>query len=99
MRNKDRNLSRRDFLQYSAAAMLASSASWSGAVFGDQHQGYKLTAPSARVQLAGPPFPATETWSFNQNSPGPLLKFRQGQPASIEVSNQLSQGMTVHWHG
>ena len=99
MRNKDRNLSRRDFLQYSAAAMLASSASWSGAVFGDQHQGYRLTASSARVQLAGPPFPATETWSFNQNSPGPLLKFRQGQPASIEVSNQLSQGLTVHWHG
>ncbi len=60
---------------------------------------YQLTAASAGIQLAGAPFPETETWSFNQQSPGPLLRLRQGQPTSIEVSNRLSQGITVHWHG
>ena len=60
---------------------------------------YQLTAASTSIQLAGAPFPETETWSFNQQSPGPLLRLRQGEPASIEVSNRLAQGITVHWHG
>ncbi len=99
MPNQLRNHSRREFLQYSATALLASSACRPGSLFGAQHRVYRLTAANANIQLAGPPFPATETWSFNQVSPGPLLRFRQGEPAVIEVTNQLAQGLTVHWHG
>ena len=96
MPNEDRLHSRRDFLKYGSAAVLAP---WVAGPAIAVNSNYQLTAESTRIQLAGAPFPATETWSFNQQSPGPLLRLRQGQPATIGVQNRLAQGLTVHWHG
>ena len=99
MPDKKRLHSRREFLKTAAAATLAPWACATGDAFGDDGQAYRLTASSAKIQLAGAPFPATEAWCFNQVSPGPLLKMRQGQSVGIEVANRLSQELTVHWHG
>lgn len=60
---------------------------------------HALTAVEAGVQLAASPFPQTQIWSFNGLSPGPALNLRQGEPARIQVRNQLQQPITVHWHG
>lgn len=64
-----------------------------------QQADYDLTAMVSKVQLASAPFPETEIWGFNQNSPGPLLRLRHGERNLIRVKNALPQPLTVHWHG
>ncbi len=58
-----------------------------------------LTAAITEEQLADSPFPKTSIWSFNARSPGPALRLKRGEKARILVKNQLSQPLTVHWHG
>jgi CopA family copper-resistance protein len=31
--------------------------------------------------------------------PGPILRFREGDTATIEVTNQLEETTSIHWHG
>jgi FtsP/CotA-like multicopper oxidase with cupredoxin domain len=89
-------LTRRDFLQ-SAGATLGALVLPSAPL---------LAAPS-RVELAAGVFrqkiratgPDTEVWGFNGSVPGPLLRYKQGDPVDILVSNSLPQVTTVHWHG
>ena len=38
-------------------------------------------------------------WGFNGSAPGPVLRYRKGDKASILVSNGLSVDTAVHWHG
>lgn len=42
---------------------------------------------------------ATEIWAFEGTAPGPLLRFRQGEIADMDVRNDLPEPTTVHWHG
>jgi CopA family copper-resistance protein len=37
--------------------------------------------------------------TVNGTIPGPLLRFREGERASILVTNRLKQTTSVHWHG
>jgi len=43
--------------------------------------------------------PETGLWAFNGTSPGPALRYRQGDTVEVLVSNRLPQPTTVHWHG
>ena len=98
MTNQDHH-SRRNFLKAGAASLLTP---WlPGTTFASTaaKPNYQLTASSTNIQLANDPFPETEVWGFNQHSPGPLLRFRQGELTSIKVKNELPQPLTVHWHG
>ncbi|MEM7736639.1 MAG: multicopper oxidase family protein [Deinococcota bacterium] len=45
-----------------------------------------------------PDFAATQLWSFAQGI-SPVLRFQQGEEASIAVRNRLQEMLTVHWHG
>ncbi len=36
---------------------------------------------------------------FNGASPGPVLRFREGEDVTIKVTNNLSESTSVHWHG
>jgi len=99
MPDEDRLHSRREFLKLGTATVLATCAPGSAVAASAKDHDYLLTAANASIQLASDPFPETETWSFDNSSPGPLLRLRQGQPARIKVTNRLSQGLTVHWHG
>jgi CopA family copper-resistance protein len=36
---------------------------------------------------------------YNGSSPGPVLRFRQGEEAVIRVTNNLDEATSVHWHG
>jgi FtsP/CotA-like multicopper oxidase with cupredoxin domain len=99
MIKQDRLYARRNFLKSGTAAALLP---WlPGRLFaaGDNESDYQLTAGVSGVQFADDPFPKTETWNFNRESPGPLLRLRRGQPVSVTVKNQLPQELTVHWHG
>lgn len=61
---------------------------------------YRLDAAPARADIVGGGGqPSTEVWAYNGTVPGPVLRFRQGERARIEVRNALAQDTTVHWHG
>ncbi len=36
---------------------------------------------------------------FNGASPGPVLRFQEGEEVTINVTNNLSETTSVHWHG
>jgi L-ascorbate oxidase len=36
---------------------------------------------------------------FNGASPGPILRFKEGEDVTINVTNNLSEGTSIHWHG
>ena len=40
-----------------------------------------------------------DAFAFNGQVPGPRLHFRQGDRVQINVTNQLPDTTTVHWHG
>ena len=40
-----------------------------------------------------------KTIAYNQQVPGPLLRFREGQPVTIDVTNHSGSEEIVHWHG
>jgi len=41
----------------------------------------------------------SSAWLFNGLLPGPTIRARQGQPASIHLLNDLAEPTIVHWHG
>ena len=36
---------------------------------------------------------------FNGASPGPVLRFKEGEDVTINVTNNLSEQTSIHWHG
>ena len=36
---------------------------------------------------------------FNGASPGPILRFKEGEDVTIKVTNNLSEPTSIHWHG
>lgn len=59
----------------------------------------RLVAGPARAQIAPAGYPDTEVWAYNGQTPGPVLRVRQGDRLRVQVENALSEGTTVHWHG
>jgi FtsP/CotA-like multicopper oxidase with cupredoxin domain len=55
-----------------------------------------LTAGAAELDLGSH---ASRGWGFNGTLPGPTLRARVGDRASIALLNQLSEETTIHWHG
>ena len=41
----------------------------------------------------------TGGWTFNGMSPGPLLQARVGDLIKVQVTNDLDEPTTIHWHG
>ncbi len=59
----------------------------------------RIVAGPAMAKLVLDLGPETAVWAFNQQVPGPLLRYRQGDILSLEVENQLKVPTTIHWHG
>jgi len=45
------------------------------------------------------PHRTIKTIAYNQQVPGPLLRFKEGRPVTIDVSNRSVNDEIVHWHG
>ena len=58
---------------------------------------YRLRIAPTRLELA--PGKVIDTFAYNGSVPGPLLRFREGQPVSIDVTNDSDIDDIVHWHG
>jgi FtsP/CotA-like multicopper oxidase with cupredoxin domain len=88
-------LNRRHFLGSAAAA--------GGSLFAP----FPLRAATAPAELVAGVFrqqvrasgAETGVWGFNRSAPGPVLRYRAGEEAVLQVRNRLPQATTVHWHG
>lgn len=41
----------------------------------------------------------TDTYGYNGDYLGPVIRVREGDQVSVKVKNELDEGTTVHWHG
>ena len=57
---------------------------------------YNLTVD--RVQIDTGDF-VKEGIGYNGASPGPVLRFKEGEEVSINVTNNLDEMTSIHWHG
>jgi FtsP/CotA-like multicopper oxidase with cupredoxin domain len=101
---------RRDFLRAAGAAaggaLLVSSPERSSATalrtsgmgsFPDQPADYTLTIAAKPVELA--PDRIVSVTTYNGQFPGPLLRFKEGQPVTIDIHNETDTPEQLHWHG
>jgi len=58
---------------------------------------YKLQIKTVPVELA--PDRIVSITTYNGQFPGPLLRFKEGQPVFIEISNETDTPEQLHWHG
>ena len=106
--------SRRQFLKSAGlaagAALLAPRNSFGqGAMQGERSQtidlpiengpnvDYRLRIKTVPIELA--PDRIVSMTTYNGQFPGPLLRFKEGQPVYIEISNETDTPDQLHWHG
>ena len=97
---------RRRFLQYTAAGMATGAVAvpaWARSAsegnFGIpmlQGSRFDLTVGKFPVRINGR---ATQATGVNGSVPGPLLRFREGDEITLNVSNTLDVDTSIHWHG
>jgi FtsP/CotA-like multicopper oxidase with cupredoxin domain len=88
-------LTRRQFLESTAAGAATLLATPSlGAV-----KAADYTVEIAPYSLEHSPRRFIQTTAYNSQVPGPLLRFQEGRPVTIDVVNRTSIPEVVHWHG
>ena len=97
---------RRRFLQYTAGGMAAGAVAvpaWAR-TSGEGNFGIPMLQGN-RFDLSVGKFPvridgrATEATGVNGSVPGPLLRFREGDDITLNVTNTLDVDTSIHWHG
>src|SRR5271156_4405642 len=73
-----------------AAALPASPRALAGADFTLDIAPYSLQISAKHT---------VKTTAYNGQVPGPLLRFKEGQPVTIDVTNHSGADEVVHWHG
>ncbi|WP_226023818.1 multicopper oxidase family protein [Halomicrobium salinisoli] len=106
-------LTRRRFLQALAgtgASGLAGCTATDGTNSGDGSRPTPRSPPSesadVRAALTAAPGEVqpstdatTENWLYDGKFPGPELRASEGDVVEVELSNDLPDGTTIHWHG
>lgn len=88
-------ISRRDVLKLSACAGLVPSFPASARDLAAPD--YKIDIALVTLELS--PRHKLKTTAYNGQVPGPLLRFNENQPVTIEVVNHTDRPEVVHWHG
>jgi FtsP/CotA-like multicopper oxidase with cupredoxin domain len=70
-----------------------------GTVLGQTQNAPDYTLRIAPLKLELGPGRIIDTFAYNGTVPGPLLRFREGQPVTIDVTNDTDIEDIVHWHG
>jgi FtsP/CotA-like multicopper oxidase with cupredoxin domain len=102
--NWTKTVSRRRFLRASGAACSAlalplpvwAGSNQAGAVAASYPDHYELHIGPTPVTIDGRTAMAQ---GINGSVPGPLLRFREGRPVTLNVSNGLHEDSSLHWHG
>jgi FtsP/CotA-like multicopper oxidase with cupredoxin domain len=99
-------MNRRDFVRLGCAAVAQTQAA--RVLAGQMQMPAQQAAEGAKadftlqiepVVLELAPSRAISTIGYNGGSPGPLLRMREGVPATVEVVNNTDVPELVHWHG
>lgn len=87
-------MNRREFLAGSAAlsASLGARRSWAQIA-----PDVKLEIAPLKLEIA--PGKHVETIAYNGQVPGPLIRWPEGKPITIDVANHTDVPEIVHWHG
>ncbi len=90
----------------SAVKLLGSAAaSWSVPALGAARGADDFTGPpDARLEIGSvalevAPRHVVRTTAYNGQVPGPLLRFKEGLPVTVEITNRSEHPEVVHWHG
>lgn len=89
-------IDRRDLLKAAAATPLAGIASLASSQ-GPEKADYRLRIATGMVELG--PGHIVSTTLYNDQFPGPLLRFREGQRAIVDIFNDTDTPELLHWHG
>src|SRR3546814_13916921 len=57
---------------------------------------YDLVIDETIVNHTGTPKSAI---AYNDQTPGPTLRFKEGEEVTINVTNRLDESTSIHWHG
>jgi len=88
-------ISRRDVLKFSG--LLGLAPSFSG--FSQTPAAADYTLEIAPVTIDLSPRHRVTTTAYNGQVPGPLLRFKENRPVTIDVVNRTDRPEVVHWHG
>jgi FtsP/CotA-like multicopper oxidase with cupredoxin domain len=94
--------SRREFLKQAGTAVCVATSvprSWA-AIFEPSETSpadHTLRIAAAAIEIA--PKRIVSTVTYNGQFPGPLLRFKEGQPAIVDVHNDTDTPEQLHWHG
>ena len=101
-------LSRRDFLKSSGMAAVSSlvTPAMHSETFGAQvtSDAREQSKPDYTIRIAVTPVELSpdliiSTTTYNGQFPGPLLRFKEGQPVIIDIYNDTDVPEQLHWHG
>src|SRR5580704_11863981 len=90
-------MTRREFVRLSAAVSTASLGAFAAEESALQAPNLKLRI--APVSLDIGPGKTIKTVGYNGSVPGPILRFSEGKPVTVDVYNETDVAETVHWHG
>jgi FtsP/CotA-like multicopper oxidase with cupredoxin domain len=89
-------IDRRDFLKGTSVALLGAAARpnlWAGLPRAD----LRLEIAPLKLEIA--PGKTIHTIAYNGRIPGPLIRWPEGKPITIDVVNHADVPEIVHWHG
>jgi FtsP/CotA-like multicopper oxidase with cupredoxin domain len=101
--NKTAQQTRREFLVKAAGAAIANRFTPGRRLVdylsphGETSPDYTLRIEASAIEIAKNRFVSTIT--YNGQFPGPLLRFKEGQPVSVEIHNDTDTPEQLHWHG
>ena len=76
---------------------MAASAAMPFGAGGLQAADYRIEIAPYSLEVARNKF--VKTIAYSGQVPGPLLRMREGRPATVEVVNRTGEAEVVHWHG
>lgn len=82
-------------LQFSGMALASSALSMPGHALAPAD--YTLDIAAYDLEVAARR--TLKTIAYNNQVPGPLMRFKEGRPVTIDVANHSGNGEVVHWHG
>jgi FtsP/CotA-like multicopper oxidase with cupredoxin domain len=90
-------VNRREFLAGSAASLALNGAAGDRRMWAQAAADVRLEIAPLKLEIG--PGKHVETIAYNGRVPGPLIRWPEGKPITIDVSNHTDVAEIVHWHG
>jgi FtsP/CotA-like multicopper oxidase with cupredoxin domain len=90
-------ISRREFLAQAGMAALGTSAALRALGQEQPAADFRLEIAPLKLEIA--PSKVIHTVAYNGQVPGPLIRWPEGKPVTIDVTNKNDIPEIMHWHG